>query len=218
MAREWWRRLAAAERREYERSESISRLVLPNDPSFAPMVHRVEQALAADDRAGAERAAQALVDRICIHVQVPRVAVSVLGKRPADGSGELHGIYHGNDESGRDTITVWMRTAKRKDVVAPRTFLRTLLHEVAHHLDIRALGLPSSFHSKGFYQRESSLMRTITRGTSLAPRRAGARDAAPADSEPREPPPADPDARRRGLEILRNAADAIAARTRRRDP
>lgn len=214
MARQWWRRLPAAERREYERSESISRLALPSDPSFAPLVQRIEQALAGDDRAGAESAARALVDRICIHLQVPRVSVSVLGKRPADGSGELHGIYRGNADRGRDTITVWMRTAKRKDVVAPRTFVRTLLHEVAHHLDVRALGLPSSFHSKGFYQRESSLMRTITRGTRLAPRRGGGPEGATREKTP-DPPQTDPDAVRRGLEILRSAADAIAARTRR---
>jgi hypothetical protein len=34
-----------------------------------------------------------------------------------------------------------MRTAAHKRVVAFRTFLRTLLHELCHHLDYEWLGL-----------------------------------------------------------------------------
>ena len=50
-----------------------------------------------------------------------------------------------------------MRTAKQKRVVAFRTFLRTLLHEVGHHIDYTLLRLPDSYHTEGFYKRESSL-------------------------------------------------------------
>ena len=54
-----------------------------------------------------------------------------------------------------------MRTAHRRQVVAFRTFLRTLLHEVCHHLDYDLLRLPDSFHTEGFYKRESSLLKQI---------------------------------------------------------
>jgi hypothetical protein len=54
-----------------------------------------------------------------------------------------------------------MRTAKRGQVVAFRTFLRTLLHEVCHHLDYHYLHLRESYHTEGFFQRESSLFRVI---------------------------------------------------------
>lgn len=54
-----------------------------------------------------------------------------------------------------------MRTAKRRQVVAFRTFLRTLLHEFCHHLDYDCLGLKDSFHTQGFYQRESSLISQV---------------------------------------------------------
>src|SRR2546426_1529323 len=50
-----------------------------------------------------------------------------------------------------------MRTAKQKRVVAFRTFLRTLLHEVGHHVDYTGLRLKDSFHTEGFCKRESSL-------------------------------------------------------------
>jgi hypothetical protein len=54
-------------------------------------------------------------------------------------------------------ITLWMRTAKMKRPVAFKTFLRTLLHELGHHLDYEHFKLADSFHTEGFYKRESSL-------------------------------------------------------------
>lgn len=54
-----------------------------------------------------------------------------------------------------------MRTARQRRVVAFRTFLRTLLHELCHHLDYQLLRLPDSFHTEGFYKRESSLFHQL---------------------------------------------------------
>jgi DinB superfamily len=46
-------------------------------------------------------------------------------------------------------------------VVAFRTYLRTLLHEVGHHLDYALLRLRDSYHTEGFYKRESSLFHQL---------------------------------------------------------
>jgi hypothetical protein len=54
-----------------------------------------------------------------------------------------------------------MRTARHRRVVAFRTFLRTLLHEMGHHVDYERLGLADSFHTEGFFKRESSLFRKL---------------------------------------------------------
>jgi len=54
-----------------------------------------------------------------------------------------------------------MRTAQRRQVVAFRTFLRTFLHEVCHHLDYELFGLRESYHTQGFFKRESSLYRQL---------------------------------------------------------
>jgi len=48
-----------------------------------------------------------------------------------------------------------------KRLVAFRTFLRTLLHELGHHVDYERLGLQDSFHTEGFFRRESSLFHQI---------------------------------------------------------
>jgi hypothetical protein len=77
-------------------------------------------------------------------------------------------------------IQLWMRTAKHKRVVAYRSFLRTLLHEICHHLDYEHFRFPETFHTEGFYNRESSLFRQLLPGaqrTARAPRRQAGGDA-----------------------------------------
>ena len=101
---------------------------------------------------------------------VPEVTVEVLAERPRRRGSELHGLY--TAAPGRKPrIKVWMRTAALGKVVAFKTFLRTLLHEVLHHLDYAHYKFRDSFHTAGFYSRESSLVRQLlgeARG-SLAP-------------------------------------------------
>ena len=97
---------------------------------------------------------------------VPKVKVRVLARRPADGEGELHGLYEPNDDGSPPRISVWMRTAQRKQVVAFKTFLRTLIHELCHHLDYELFALDETFHTEGFYKRESSVVTALLAQTS----------------------------------------------------
>lgn len=211
MPSEWWRRLPDGQRREYERSDAITRVPLRHSEALSAAVIELDASLRGDDLHGTDRASQLLATRICHGLEVPGVRVRVEGVRPHDQRGELHGLYTPGNGTGHDRILVWMRTAKRGDVVRTKTFLRTLLHEVCHHLDFVLFSLPNSFHSRGFYQRESSLLRVVVRGTALARPTRGAQ-AAPEASNDR--PPADSG---RGIELLRAAAAAIAARSRSED-
>jgi hypothetical protein len=54
-----------------------------------------------------------------------------------------------------------MRTASRDEVVKYRTFLRTVLHEMCHHFDYEHFGLAETFHTQGFYARESALVTAL---------------------------------------------------------
>jgi hypothetical protein len=93
-------------------------------------------------------------------LRLPPVRVEVLAARPHARWGELHGLY--TAERGKTPrIQLWMRTAKQKRVVAFRTYLRTLLHEVGHHVDFTGLRLAESYHTEGFYKRESSLFHQL---------------------------------------------------------
>ncbi|MBI2525062.1 MAG: DinB family protein [Candidatus Rokubacteria bacterium] len=120
------------------------------------------EALRSEDRPPTERAAQRLVAAVASALGMPTVRVQVLAARPHAKWGELHGLYETGRRPGQPPlITLWMRTARQKRVVAFRTFLRTLLHEMGHHLDYTLLRLGDSLHTQGFYQRESHLFHQL---------------------------------------------------------
>jgi hypothetical protein len=90
--------------------------------------------------------------------------IKVLAVRPSASWGELHGLYEPAHGRTSAIITLWMRTAKHRRVVAFKSFLRTLLHELCHHLDYELYKLSDSFHTEGFYKRESSLFHQLVTG------------------------------------------------------
>jgi hypothetical protein len=156
----YYRRLSAADQRTYRKSDAVTKVELTGVPAMRSLTEALRGALASGKRRDVERSAQALCAGITEDLGVPPVAIRVRSVRPADRTGELHGLYtweHGK----RPLIEVWMRTAKNENVVAFRTFLRTLLHEVCHHLDFTLLELSETFHTEGFFRRESSLVRQL---------------------------------------------------------
>ena len=120
----------------------------------------MDAALQTGERGRTERAAQTLADSLTEALGVPPLRVRVAERRPSSQTGELHGLYEA-DEKGRYRISLWMRTARRVQVVKFKTFLRTLLHELCHHLDYQRFRLTDSYHTEGFYRRESSLLRQL---------------------------------------------------------
>jgi hypothetical protein len=160
--RNWRARLSPLQQRIYDRSASISSIPLSATPQLLEATTALEGALATEDHSRVQGLAQTIVNHICWQLNIRTVRVQVQGVRPSNRRGELHGLYTQYGNSSRsDSIQVWMRTAKRGQVVAFRTFLRTLLHEVCHHLDYHHLHLRESYHTEGFFQRESSLFRAI---------------------------------------------------------
>ena len=103
-----------------------------------------------------------VVSAINGQLETPPVRVRVMERRPADNAGELQGLYEPDEVTGGVArITVWMRTARKEQVVKYRTFLRTLAHELCHHFDYELFGLAETFHTQGFYSRESALVREL---------------------------------------------------------
>ncbi len=157
----WYRRLPPALQRVAAQSDRVPALPVRPGRALAAAVERLPAALRGEREAAVETVAQEIADGVCRALGVVPLRVCVEGQRPHDRRGELHGIYHPANGTGRDRITLWMRTAKRGQVVAYRTFLRTLLHEVCHHLDYTYLRLSASLHTVGFYRRESSLFEAL---------------------------------------------------------
>jgi hypothetical protein len=156
----YYQRLDRKGREIYDRSDAIRAVRLPDAPALRDIVGVLRAGLGADDRVVVEAASGRLALGLTELLGVEPVAVSVLAVRPAMRGGELHGLYT-RDGRGRPRIRVWMRTARHRRVVAFKTFLRTLLHEVVHHLDFTLWRMPESFHTEGFFRRESSLFNQL---------------------------------------------------------
>ena len=163
-------RLSPVRQRIYLASDAVERLDLPAGPPLNELLEDLEISLRAESRDQVERLSQALLSDLTRRFKVPRVRVRVLAVRPSGNWGELHGLYEPFDDGTPPLITVWMRTVARKQVVAFKTFVRTLLHELCHHLDYELLRLPETFHTEGFYKRESTLFQQIQGAGPASPR------------------------------------------------
>jgi hypothetical protein len=153
----YYNRLTAEQKRTYRRSDEI-RITLPRGVNGGSLIGALERSLAREDRERIQAICQELLDRLTTSFNVPRANVVVLAVRPNNSEGELHGFYEPIDDGAPARISIWMRTAQKKQVVAFKTFLRTLIHELCHHLDYELFQLPETFHTEGFYKRESSLV------------------------------------------------------------
>ncbi|MBK5256078.1 MAG: hypothetical protein JJE39_08590 [Vicinamibacteria bacterium] len=156
----YFSRLSPAAKKVYLASDGVKDVALPNAEMLQPLLPVLREALLKDDHRAVAAAADALVLGITKLMRVPEVSVVVLAERPRRKGSELHGLY--TVAPGRKAqIKVWMRTAALGKVVAFKTFLRTLLHEVLHHLDYAHYKFRDSFHTQGFYSRESSLVKQL---------------------------------------------------------
>jgi hypothetical protein len=178
----YYYRLSARDQRTFLRSDSIERFeIVPNAAVFS-LTTTLMRALDFGAPSAVERVAQSLVDELCRLMRIRSVHLEVRGVRPHNARGELHGIFYPRGPArqavtrvralasaprpGEPLIALWMRTAQRHDVVKPKTFLRTLMHELGHYLDYALLRLDDSFHTAGFFKRESFLVRTLYRSDS----------------------------------------------------
>ncbi len=155
----YYKKLSPLQKKIYQQSAQAS-IYLSKTEVFETVLADLEEVLARGDREKTEEKLQQLTRYLCEILQVSPAKVRVLERRPSARWGELHGLYQ--RAPGRmPLITVWMRTAKQTRVVAFRTFLRTALHEILHHLDYTYFKLKNSYHTEGFYRRESSLMKQL---------------------------------------------------------
>jgi len=151
-------RLAPRDQKAYLRSEATDAYDLAAGVNAAALAEALVAALdSGGSLASTGRAAQALVTELCRSAGVRAVPIEVKGARPRNARGELHGIFYPD----APRIVLWTRTAIRGDVVKPRTFVRTLMHELAHYLDYALLRLGNSYHTRGFFKRESFLVRAV---------------------------------------------------------
>ena len=171
MVFDYYKRLSASKQSIYRQSDAIIAVKLPDAEVLRRPAQALVEALKSENRSAVQQLSQQITDGIIGQLQVPALRIQVLAVRPSDDWGELHGLYLPEEDGKTAKIQLWMRTAKHKRVVAFKSYLRTLLHEICLHLDYELYKFPETFHTEGFYNRESSLFhQLVPGGQASAPR------------------------------------------------
>lgn len=158
----YYTRLPAKGKKIYQASDRISKIDLQNSTGLIPYVKGIKIALSSEKRVAVQKASQILATQMMLQLNISPVKIKVLSSRPYNNYGELHGLYEPISRKLKQAeISVWMRTAKRKQIVAFKTYMRTIFHELCHHLDYELYKLDDSFHTEGFFMRESSLYKQL---------------------------------------------------------
>ena len=133
---------------------------------------------AGDDARERRRLAQLLLDTLDELAALPPCTVVVADRAQVhehDGrrlQSKTYGYYRCRFVDGAVTearIRIYHRTAVRQQVISPKVFLNTLLHEWVHHYDFAGLRLPRSPHTAGFYSRLRALADALDVGFVLPP-------------------------------------------------
>jgi len=160
----------------YRRSQATTRVELP--VSEQSKAHVESLVNAPDDYKTRQMLAQQLVDELNNIADLPKCKVVVADRAQVhnhDGQrlqSKTYGYYTCKFESNQVTgarIRIYHRTAVRKQIIAPKVFLNTLLHEWTHHYDFAALRLKRSPHTTGFYKRLRSLAEALNVAFVLPP-------------------------------------------------
>lgn len=158
----YYSRLPAKDKKIYLASDRISTIKLKNSSDLIPYTKEIKSALSSEKKTALQKSSQLLATQLTLQLNISPVKIIVLTSRPYNSHGELHGLYEPiSSKLQQAEISVWMRTAKRKQIVAFKTYMRTMLHELCHHIDYELYKLDDSFHTEGFFKRESSLYKQL---------------------------------------------------------
>ena len=99
-----------------------------------------------------------LLDELCdgAKIDIVKLKISDTKQYHRRANGRVAMKQYGSYRPASKHISIQNLTAVRGQILAPKTFLDTLLHEWMHHYDTYKLKL-RSIHSKGFYQRINDL-------------------------------------------------------------
>lgn len=105
-----------------------------------------------------QKFAEALLDELsdAAEIDIVKLKISPARQFHKKFNNKIVSKQYGYYKPAGNYIYIFNRTAARGQILAPKTFLDTLLHEWMHHYDFKKLGL-RSIHSAGFYRRLSHL-------------------------------------------------------------
>ena len=151
---------------------------LPVQPSSVARGLAMRVAGAGDDAKERKRLGQLLINELDDLAALPPCQLTVADRPQVhqhDGrrlQSKTYGYYQCSTKDGEVSgarIRIYHRTAVRQQVISPKVFLNTLLHEWVHHFDFGGLRLARSPHTSGFYMRLRALADALDVGFVLPP-------------------------------------------------
>lgn len=163
-------------RSAYERSKGVENIAWREFPIGRAIALQI---LDEKSAAGRQVLGQRLLDVLDEAASLPPCKLTVVDRpqRHSTRAGKLemktYGYYRIAWESKpqRGTIRIYNLTAIRQQVLSPKVFLETLLHEWVHHYDFTGLQLDRSPHTSGFFARIRDLAETLGVGFVTPPKR-----------------------------------------------
>ena len=152
--------LSAAKKRIYRKSDAIDSIPVKSQGHIHPVTRKLKKSLEDGKPRDVAKQASEICRLVCEGLDTEALIVRVRSRRPSSSAEELQGLYE-RTEGETAVLTVWMKTAAKGQVVAFKSFIRTILHELCHHIDYTYLNLDDSLHTEGFFRREASLYKQI---------------------------------------------------------
>lgn len=118
-----------------------------------------------ENRLERQKNAQKVLNYLCATYSIPQCKLVVtdnIQPHKTTTRGTLKSKILGHYKPSGKEITIFNRTAVRKQSVSIKCFIDTLLHEFMHHYDIEYLKLGGTLHTAGFYKRISDLRNKLT--------------------------------------------------------
>jgi hypothetical protein len=156
----YYNNLSATRKRIYRRSDAIESIPVKSPGSIHPVTIELKKSLEDNKRRDVAKHTSEICRLVCEGLDTEAIHVRIRSRRPSSSSEELQGLYE-RTEGEVSVLTVWMKTAAKGQVVAFKSFIRTVLHELCHHIDYAYFDLDDSLHTEGFFKREASLYKQI---------------------------------------------------------
>ena len=139
----------------YEKSNSILKVDFKLSKIAKELSSRILRSKSEGDR---QELSLDLVDELCdlAKIDIVNVKISEAKQYHKKHKGRVVAKQYGYYRPSSKYIYINNRTAVRGQILAPKSFLDTLLHEWLHHYDFCRLKI-NSIHTSGFYSRLNDL-------------------------------------------------------------
>jgi hypothetical protein len=143
----------------YQKSNRITKIKITASREAVILANQI---LASSGHNNRQHLSEQLLDELCdgAKIDIVKLKISNTKQYHRKSAGKVAMKRYGYYRPASNYIYIQNLTAVRGQILAPKTFLDTLLHEWVHHYDTHRLKL-NSIHTKGFYERINDLKRKL---------------------------------------------------------